>query len=634
MAATHLAEKRFGRLVLIGLAFLLAVIYEIFAFKHWHGIGALAFVLLTTILFLLTAKYYQLVKNKWALWFLFFPVVLGVDLALYNHELINVFAPLFILLSYLLFIFVLTVKQPEGKTDFRFRKIPIPNLFRAIWKAIQDLTESPSQEKQRVVVKVLVGIIIAVPLVLIFGSLFADADRNFADFINNIFNFDINEVLLFRILRLAFITLFMASVFYAVIDSRFVLKSHERKVWKLDSTIVVTVMVILNSLFLTFVVIQFKDLFVSYQYILDNDIVFARFARSGFFQLLWASGLALALFLAIFRSFAEHGMGWWIKSLLILFLAQTGVVAYSALHSMNLYQEAYGFTVDRFYAEIIIYFIIISLGLGIAWILANGKFAKLFYAGGTLAIVAFLIGVSMNVDAIIARKNLNRALDEGKPLDANYLRFLSVDIAPVVYEAIDSGKVSKLSYPNQEALFRILDTFQKNNRSNAYLNFNLGRYRAKQAAKESGSNSTAFYNQKLRLDRFKQDLNYVHKNSVNTYWGTLNNARGLISYQILPKFYTKPWKDNENFWSWPPHVTFLRSKPVEQVRAGMPNFEYVNDVVLFTDAEYVKIRKEYGGIYPYIFLLQDGTIWKLNPDNLTKEVYRVRFNGTKFELYK
>ncbi len=636
-STTHLGEKRYGRLVLIGVAFLMAVFYEMFAYKHWDGIGALGFVLASSAVFLMVAKYYGMVKNKWALWFLAFPVVLGFDLFLYNNVLVRALAPVFILLFYLFFIFVLGVHQGETKTEFRFRKIPVPPLLRGIWKAVQDLTESPTQERKRTIIKVLIGIIVAVPLVLIFGSLFADADRQFADFIRDIFNFDINEQLLFRVLRLAFITIFMSAVYYALLDSRFVLKSKEDKAArKFDQTIILTVMVLLNILFLTFVFIQFKHLFFSYQNVVDSGLVFSAYARQGFFQLLWASGLALALFLVVFRSFSHHGMDVWIKSSLGLFLISTGVVAYSALHRTNLYQDAYGLTADRFYAEIIIYYIMFGLALGIAWLIMNGKFAKLFYAGLTAAAITFMIAMSINVDAVIAKKNIYLALNGNKPLDTDYLNWLSVDVTPIVVEVMKSGEVDKLSYTAKLTLTDFLVRAQNKSTNNAYLDFNLGKYLAKRSLADWKENPAAFQQLRNRLTKFKEDLNYANRLKAAGYFGALQYGKETINYQIIPKFNIKPWKENEG-WTWPPHITILRA---DQTKPASLNYKYSNDIILYTDAEYTEMRRVHSrdnnldGTYPYTFLLSNGRIWKMDPKNLTKEEFELRYNGSKFVLQK
>jgi hypothetical protein len=139
--------------------------------------------------------------------------------------------------------------------------------------------------------------------------------------------------------------------------------------------------------------------------------------------------------------------------------------------------------------------------------------------------------------------------------------------------------------------------------------------------------------QKDKIDKFKQDLDYAKKNVARTYYGALGPAEGspkIVHYQIIPKFYIRPWKENEKNWTWPPHITVLRATP------GQFNYQYVNDIILFTDEEHVKIRKNYGsrGFYDYVYLLENGTVWKFDPFNLSREVYKVRFNGKKFELYK
>ena len=63
----------------------------------------------------------------------------------------------------------------------------------------------PSGKLSSSITRVGVGVLLAVPLLLIFGALFAAADANFAQLINDLFDWDLNEIL-----KHLFTTLFIA----------------------------------------------------------------------------------------------------------------------------------------------------------------------------------------------------------------------------------------------------------------------------------------------------------------------------------------------------------------------------------------------------------------------------------------
>jgi hypothetical protein len=162
-------------------------------------------------------------------------------------------------------------------------------------------------------------------------------------------------------------------------------------------------------------------------------------ARSGFFQLCWATGLLLA-FLGVVRSLAtaEACAHRAVRPLgAIVPLLAIGLVVVS-LRRMALYDDAFGLTMLRLW--------VIGAALWMALLLAMTAARNLgFHAdrhwlaagSGASALVLILVANVANPEAFVVRHNVGRAQD-GAELDVGYLRELSDDAVPALVDAIES----------------------------------------------------------------------------------------------------------------------------------------------------------------------------------------------------
>lgn len=164
----------------------------------------------------------------------------------------------------------------------------------------------------------------------------------------------------------------------------------------------------------------------------------AEYARSGFFQLCWASGLLLA-FLAVVRSLAEPralrhpvviGLGAAVPTLAL------GLVVVS-LRRMALYDDAFGLTMLRLWVVGAAVWMGTVLVMTAARNLGVGAGREWLTAGaGVAALVLVLVANVADPEAVVARHNLDRAR-HGAPLDIGYLSSLSDDVVPVIADALD-----------------------------------------------------------------------------------------------------------------------------------------------------------------------------------------------------
>jgi hypothetical protein len=117
----------------------------------------------------------------------------------------------------------------------------------------------------------------------------------------------------------------------------------------------------------------------------------------------------------------------------ILLIIQTGIIGISALTRLNLYQEAYGFTVLRLYTEWFIYFMFVVFVWFTISIIMKRSYREYLSTSMIIGSVALVAVTCQNVDYMIAKKNVDRFLKEQKDLDLYYItNELSIDVAPVI----------------------------------------------------------------------------------------------------------------------------------------------------------------------------------------------------------
>ena len=185
-------------------------------------------------------------------------------------------------------------------------------------------------------------------------------------------------------------------------------------------------LVALDLLVAAFVGVQLAVLFGDERHVLTTaGLTYAEYARAGFVQLLVAAALTLAVAGAALR-WSPPGRRTAIRAALGVLCALTLVVLASALHRLDLYQDAYGATRLRLaaHAGILLTGALLALVLGA---LAIARFAWLPRAVTATVALALAGFVAVNPDLRIAERNLARA-----EVDEAYLRELSADAAPAL----------------------------------------------------------------------------------------------------------------------------------------------------------------------------------------------------------
>jgi hypothetical protein len=311
----------------------------------------------------------------------------------------------------------------------------LPLLFGAIqWK------ETFSDRLSKRTMAVARGLLLALPLLIVFGGLLVAADAVF-------------EGLARKLLHVNFSTLFshvFLIIFFGWIVAGFLrgmLLGKERE-WAAGQRLPAVSLGIIETgialglldlLFLLFVLVQFRYFFGGAALVgVTPGLTYAEYARRGFFQLLAVAMLALPLLLAahwllrkeqlaherIFRALAG-------VQILLLF-----VIMVSAFQRMRLYQQEYGLTEQRLYPTAFMGWLAVVFVWFILTVLRDRRER---FACGALVAGYLLIAVLhfLNPDALIARTNAAR-VKASRSFDARYATWLSADAAPELVAALPS----------------------------------------------------------------------------------------------------------------------------------------------------------------------------------------------------
>lgn len=284
------------------------------------------------------------------------------------------------------------------------------------------------------------GVLLAAPLLLVFGGLLVAADAVFEKLVTDVLGFDLVEVLnhLFLVLFFAWVS---AGLLWAALLSQVPEQIALRRPGVLSLGIVEVgiVLGLLDALFLAFVVIQVRYLFGGARTVVEGiGLTYAEYARRGFFELVAVTALALPLLLLahwLLRTGNRGEPGERVFRVLSgLMVALLFVVVASALQRMRLYVGEFGLTELRFFTTAFMAWVAAVLAWFVLTVLLGRR--DRFAFGALVAGFAAIVLINLaNPDTLIARVNLER-MEEGERFDACYLTLLSADAAPVLLDAL------------------------------------------------------------------------------------------------------------------------------------------------------------------------------------------------------
>ena len=276
-------------------------------------------------------------------------------------------------------------------------------------------------------------------LALVFGGLFASADPAFAHLVDNVVpEFDGGDIVA-RLVVAGIVVAFVLEGGYLIrfrprLDDMAPAPMRPVRRWEWALPLGV-----LDVLFIAFVAVQASVLFGGHTHVLETaGLTYAEYARQGFWQLLWVSGLTMLVLSVVIRvagraTPADRRL---LRVLVGTLCATSVVVVISAIHRMWVYQQAYGFSTERLMV------ITIEVWLGVVFLLIAAAGIRMSAQWLPRAVLvagalALLVLAALNPERLIADRNIDRFEQTGQ-LDADYLSRLSADIDPALHRLPDS----------------------------------------------------------------------------------------------------------------------------------------------------------------------------------------------------
>ena len=334
---------------------------------------------------------------------------------------------------------------------------------------------------------VLRGLLIALPIGLVFVALFSAADAVFARVVRDAFSFNLDLGDMTGRLLVAVVAAWLAAGALAFATLRpqpaaAAPNPDAMSLPRLGVTEAVTVLIVVDLVFALFVALQAAYLFGGQDTLEASGLTYSEYARRGFLELIVVAILAGGLVLTL-QAVTSH-RSWLHAGAAIGLALLTAVVLASALLRLRLYQEAYGWTELRLYALAGIAW----LGIGIVLVVAALGSDRARWLPHALIASALVVGLAVNVIGpvrFVAEQNVARLLhpeliapDGETGLDAFYLMMLGSDAVPALIETLPALPEDQRRDLLAELRFRA-DSLAAESASQSWQAWNLSREHAR-----------------------------------------------------------------------------------------------------------------------------------------------------------
>lgn len=280
------------------------------------------------------------------------------------------------------------------------------------------------------------GVVITLPVLTIFTLLLASADPVFAEWRDAIG--DLLESWAFiprTIFFIGLLVIALGAYGYAERNERPADHAPAQPSRWLGATEHLMLLCGVALLLWVFLAVQLSYLFGNLPRVAGSGMTFAEYARRGFAELTVVASMSVGLII-IGERYGKKERRPVVLAITIALIIAVLFLLGSAFNRVLLYEQAYGFTTARLYAQA--YMIVLTIALlALAWeIRKDLDVSRLFRRLGAVATIAFLILVYWNHEAWIAEKNIDQIPDTGR-LDSDYLVMdLSLNAVPTLVDRL------------------------------------------------------------------------------------------------------------------------------------------------------------------------------------------------------
>jgi len=353
--------------------------------------------------------------------------------------------------------------------------------------------------------RVVRAVLLALPVLLVFGLLFGAADPLFVSVLS-LPRIDVGMALS-HLFVLGVISWTVGGWLYgALVDDRTRTIPPARLRISLGALEVTTILGGLVALFALFVAVQIGWLFGGERLVHSTTgLGYAEYARHGFFELVTVALLIIPVLVGTRAAVSDDDARAIrrYRMLTIPLLGLMGGVMASALGRMALYVHYYGLSTDRLFASVFMGW----LALVLAWFCITTLRGRTRDFGAGMTITGFMTLAALNLsnpDAVVARVNVARAsaalhlgdsVSTGSghpttPIDYDYLtRALNADAVGHLVNALSASPVAPVGSPARaeevrercKAVNHLMQRWMHNGANSDWRSWNVSRWRARGA---------------------------------------------------------------------------------------------------------------------------------------------------------
>lgn len=252
-----------------------------------------------------------------------------------NNEILNIIV-LPILISIYLFSLI--------NKNYKMALVNIPLMFkifpRYLFRNLKFLKIKTNREKTNKILNAVFGIIVGIVFSIVILLLLMSADDYFNKFVSKAFisiNFDFSKIMQFVIF---FIIIFSIGV--NLMRNRYIVMK-ENKTRKIDHTIIISMLSVINLVFVLFLISEISKLCGNFLQI-PNGYIYSSYAREGFFQLLFVTIINFSIILYLIYKTNVIKENKIIRNLVLILIAFSVLLIFNSYYRMFLYIGKFGFT--------------------------------------------------------------------------------------------------------------------------------------------------------------------------------------------------------------------------------------------------------------------------------------------------
>ena len=271
-----------------------------------------------------------------------------------NNEILNIIV-LPILISIYLFSLI--------NRNYKIALVNIPLMFkifpRYLFRNLKFLKIKTSREKTNKILNAVFGIIVGIVFSIVILLLLMSADDYFNKFVSKTFisiNFDFSKIMQFVIF---FIIIFSIGV--NLIRNRYIVMK-ENKIRKIDHTIIISMLSVINLVFVLFLISEISKLCGNFLQI-PKGYIYSSYAREGFFQLLFVTIINFSIILYLLYKTNVIKENKIIRNLVLILIAFSVLLIFNSYYRMFLYIGKFRFTNLRLQVILFLFMELILFGI-------------------------------------------------------------------------------------------------------------------------------------------------------------------------------------------------------------------------------------------------------------------------------